>query len=90
MAPELFLKMPYSGEKIDVFASAVVLFVLISGHFPFSMAHKSDSLYTCLAINRPDIFWAKHERGKSPYSKEFKDLFEKMINSNFEDRFSIR
>ena len=42
MAPELLAGLPYKGEQVDVFASAVVLFILVAGTPPFMTASKSD------------------------------------------------
>lgn len=38
MAPEIFLKVPYNGAQVDLFASAIILFIMISGHPPFNRA----------------------------------------------------
>ena len=35
MAPEIHLNLPYSGEAVDLFASAIILFILYSGIPPF-------------------------------------------------------
>ncbi len=31
MAPEIHLSLPYSGEAVDLFASAIILFIIYSG-----------------------------------------------------------
>lgn len=38
-APEILLNKPYEGEKVDIFAAAVILFIMVSGHPPFSQAN---------------------------------------------------
>ena len=35
MAPEIHLILPYSGEAVDLFASAIILFIIYSGSPPF-------------------------------------------------------
>ena len=35
MAPELLLKQPYEGKKIDIWALGVIFYKLIVGHLPF-------------------------------------------------------
>jgi len=35
MAPELTLKSPYFGKKVDVWAMGIILFVMVMGYFPF-------------------------------------------------------
>jgi len=38
MAPEIHLMKPYSGPGIDLFASLVILFIMIAGKPPFKKA----------------------------------------------------
>ena len=38
MSPEINYKLPYSGQAADIFAAGVVLFILITGGFPFMKA----------------------------------------------------
>lgn len=49
MAPEIHLDQPYTGEQVDLFASAIVLFILISGTPPFSAAVPKDAYFKTLA-----------------------------------------
>ena len=80
MAPEIHLGEAYSGQSVDLFACAVILFILLTGRIPFSRAHESDPHYYCL-VTDPKSFWDSHaepEGGQDIYSEEFKDLFEKM------------
>ena len=87
MAPEIHLKQPYSGPAVDLFAAAIILFIMISGTPPFSKADpKNDQHYKLLCINRHETFWSVHERnkpkeqGKNFYSDEFKDLMNSMFS----------
>ena len=85
MAPEIHLGKPYSGPSVDLFASAIILFVIMTQRPPFSSANPTDPHYRLLAANRADIFWQAHkeaEEGNEIYSPEFKDLFEKMMALN--------
>jgi len=89
MAPEIHLGKPYSGPSVDLFASAIILFVIMTQRPPFSSANPSDPHYRLLAANRSEIFWQAHkeaEDGQDIYSAEFKDLFEKMMTLNPKDR----
>lgn len=83
MAPEIHLKQPYLGESIDLFASAIILFILVAQHPPFTTAQPQDPFYRCLAANRADIFWRTHCKNKAGgenfFSKEFKSLVESML-----------
>lgn len=38
MAPEIHAKAPYIGSSVDLFASAIILFIMLSGTPPFSKA----------------------------------------------------
>jgi serine/threonine protein kinase len=38
MAPELHLKFPYDGQAVDLFASAIILFIMVAQHPPFITA----------------------------------------------------
>jgi serine/threonine protein kinase len=58
MAPEIHLKLNYKSEEVDLFACAIILFIMVSGNPPFSRAHKND-LYYSLIMNKnsADKFW---------------------------------
>lgn len=45
MAPEIHLNQKYFGEKVDLFSSAVILFIMVTGHPPFMSAQGSDKYY---------------------------------------------
>lgn len=38
MAPEINLQLPYSGVAVDLFATAIILFIMVSGNPPFAKA----------------------------------------------------
>jgi len=46
MAPEINLKSPYNGSLVDLFASAIILFIMYSGHPPFKSRSKGSTLQT--------------------------------------------
>ena len=82
MAPEIHLGEAYSGQSVDLFATAIILFTILTRRVPFCKAHPSDPHYYFLVAN-PKNFWDSHaeaEGGKDIYSDEFKDLFEKMMS----------
>lgn len=86
MAPEIHLRQPYSGPSVDLFACAVILFIMVSGNPPFIKADpKSDAHYKLFCINMPETFWEAHEKnkpkevGKNFYSNEFKSLLTAMF-----------
>ena len=81
MAPEITLGEAYSGQSVDLFAAAIILFTMITGRRPFNRAHPQDPHYVALITN-PDKFWNLHakEDGANLYSDEFKDLFVKLMS----------
>lgn len=52
MAPEIHAKANYDGKAVDLFASAIILFILYAGSPPFSKAHPNDSYYKLIATNK--------------------------------------
>jgi len=94
MAPEIHLQQPYKGEQVDIFSSAIILFIMVAQHPPFTAAIPSDPFYRCLASKRSDIFWRTHCKSKPEqekfFSEEFKDLIEKMLKLEPADRPSLQ
>lgn len=45
MAPEIIYHQSYVGTEVDIFAAAVVLFILVAGHIPFQKASSDDVFY---------------------------------------------
>eukprot|EP00345_Euplotes_harpa_P019294 CAMPEP_0168341104 /NCGR_PEP_ID=MMETSP0213-20121227/14461_1 /TAXON_ID=151035 /ORGANISM="Euplotes harpa, Strain FSP1.4" /LENGTH=382 /DNA_ID=CAMNT_0008347469 /DNA_START=143 /DNA_END=1291 /DNA_ORIENTATION=- len=82
MAPEVLKRREYDGKIADLFSAAVVLFVMVVGAPPFGKASLCDKLYKRIATGDTDAFWAAHERKLKHcrLSKEFKDLFQKMVD----------
>lgn len=93
MAPEILLRQPYQGQVVDLFALGVILFILYSGHPPFSSATDQDNFYKLLATNRSDLFWKAHSNpSRKPdgfYSEEFKDLITCMLQFHPHQRLCI-
>jgi len=93
MAPEIHLKMPYQGASVDIFAAAIILFIMVAQHPPFTTAQPQDPFYKCIAANRSDVFWKIHSKNKpgtsSFFSKEFQDIIEKMMSLDPKNRPTI-
>lgn len=92
MAPEIQLAKPYSGPGVDLFASAIILFIMISQRPPFASPHPEDPHYRLLAAKRADLFWKAHDAAlpaPSIYSDSFKDLFERMTALNPSHRMTM-
>lgn len=45
MAPEIHEGKKYSGEAVDLFATAIVLFIMVAGTPPFNKASIDDFFY---------------------------------------------
>jgi serine/threonine protein kinase len=93
MAPEIHLKQPYQGKTVDLFAAAIILFIMVAQHPPFTTAQPNDPFYRCLAASRADIFWRTHckskEEGEAFFSEDFKDLVQAMLQLDASHRPSI-
>ena len=91
MAPEIIAKQPYQGQVVDIFALGVILFIMRSGHPPFSQASEEDRYYQLLATNRSDLFWKAHSQRKAEgyYSEDFKDLITCMLQFHPHQRLCI-
>lgn len=93
MAPEIHLKQPYQGKSVDLFAAAIILFIMVSQHPPFTTAQPQDPFYRCLAASRADIFWKTHCKSKSNgdafFSEDFKDIVQAMMQLDPAHRPSI-
>jgi serine/threonine protein kinase len=92
MAPEIHLGKPYTGQSVDLFAAAIILFIMMSQRPPFASANPKDPHYSLLAAGRSDLFWKAHnaaDSGSSIYSTEFKSLFEQMTQLNPKHRLSV-
>lgn len=83
MAPEIHLEAPYQGKQVDLFAAAMILFIMVAQHPPFTEAKATDPFYKCIAGNRADLFWRTHSKNKPGgdnfFSKELKELLTCML-----------
>ena len=93
MAPEIHLKQPYKGMDVDLFAAAIILFIMVAQHPPFSKAIPTDPFYQVLAAKREDVFWNSHCKNKPSkldfFTAEFKDMITKMLTLDPSKRLSI-
>ncbi|KAL4468365.1 hypothetical protein ABPG72_012259 [Tetrahymena utriculariae] len=89
MAPELQARQRYCGKKVDIFACGVVLFSIVNGMPPFFKATQNDPYYRFFVDNNYDAYWANlAKKYNNNISDEFKDLINKMLAYNEEDRIS--
>lgn len=93
MAPEIHLRQPYSGASVDLFATGIILFIMITQHPPFTRAETSDPFYRLLCANRADLFWKAHSKNKPGgadfFSEDFKNMITTMLSLNPTQRPSV-
>jgi serine/threonine protein kinase len=78
MAPEVLAKNEYQCYQADLFASAIILFILLSQHPPFVRAEEEDRYYRKIIAGNWDKFWRIYH--DEPFSEDFKDLFMQMVD----------
>ena len=83
MAPEIFendVKIGYDGTKMDIFSSAVCLFLMLYGEFPFGY-YPSDLPKNASLDNDDYMSFANDDPSQYPVDS-FEHLFCKMISSD--------
>jgi serine/threonine protein kinase len=101
MAPELTQQQPYNGEKVDIFAAGVILFLLATKTFPaFGRASKNDKKYKDF-IQRKTHFWNSvytdlkkmkgvgKDRADEILTAELQNLLDGMLHEDEKKRFSV-
>jgi serine/threonine protein kinase len=78
MAPEIKEGKTYDGVQIDLFSTAVILFIIVQGIFPFKEAKKDEYFYNLILKGDLETYWKK--TGGQKLSPEFKDLIIKMFS----------
>ena len=62
-APEMYYNKQHEHKACDLFASAIILFIMLAAHPPFTAAQPSDPFYKCF-IQNPETFWKTHSKTK--------------------------
>ena len=90
MAPEIHAGQAYVGEKVDLFAVGVLLFIMVAQHPPFRKAVAQDGFYK-MFCQQNEMFWAKVGNGKPPgtFSPTLKALLNSLLAFNSALRPSI-
>lgn len=58
MAPEINNREKYNSNEVDLFAAAIVLFIMVVGTPPFTKAVKTDPYYNLLIQTKhTEKFW---------------------------------
>lgn len=91
-APEIYEKEFYDGEKIDIFSIGVILFSIKLKVFPFQKASSNCYTYKQIMDRNKTNFWKSFQAFPNiPHlSKEFKDLFFKMVSYDPGERPTIQ
>ena len=92
MAPELLAEVPHRTKSIDLFASAVILFMMLTQRLPFGKADPSDVTYKYIVTRDFDSFWDMHENNGTAsvaVSNEFKDLFNNLVLLDDTERLTL-
>ena len=94
-APEIILKKPFNGIYADIFSLGVILFVILTGNYPFKSARKYDICYSNIIKGKIENYWFLlkkkifEDNDNNLPSEEFRDLFIKMIQFEPNNRISI-
>jgi serine/threonine protein kinase len=88
MPPEQHAKKAYSGKAADMFAIAIVLFMMITQCQPFDEARVNDKYYRLIAGNKPSFYWKIFEK-VVPISEDLKDLITGMIQLDPSARYTL-
>ena len=72
MAPEIKEGKQYTGDKVDIFSAAVILFILTMGIFPFREAKTDEHFYSFIHKKDYNGYWAAVSGMK--LSEELRDL----------------
>jgi serine/threonine protein kinase len=99
MAPEFFnhrihpilngFKIFHTGDKVDIFSCGVVLFIMLTGFFPFSTAEKTDLYFSYFFENKPEMFWDKKRIKKACIPQCAKELINRMFEPDPDKRITI-
>ncbi|CDW85970.1 protein kinase domain containing protein [Stylonychia lemnae] len=93
-APEINLKLKYKGQNVDIFSLGVILFNMVIGVFPFRIAHQTDQCYRQIMKGQTGQYWKYFKsivarNGGQPFSQDFKDLIERMLEFNPDKRIML-
>ena len=78
MAPEIHNRL-YQGEKVDLFAAGVVLFLMFIRIPPFENTEVSNQNYNLIREGKLARFWAMFESKRKPLPASFKRLIDKLF-----------
>lgn len=85
VAPEVVTRFPRYTEKVDCWSAGVIMYILLSGMFPFKEEKTKDTLQKVLTGKYgfpPEVF--------QKVSKGAKDLIRKLLQKNVDQRLSAK
>ena len=80
IAPEILKEKPYDPYLTDIWSSGVVLYIIVSGFFPFRGINETELRKNILGGNYPKL---------KDLSDDLKDLISKMLEINPDKRISL-
>ena len=85
--PEMY-KGSYRGIHTDIFATGIVIFLMLSGSPPFLSADTGNPHYRMIRESNFDKFWKVHDKAKKPgfYTMPFKRLMNAFFCADPEKR----
>lgn len=89
MAPEILAGHRYDPAKADVWSAGVIIFILVTGHPPFEIAAHRDWWFRAVAEGDYSIFWQSHCKDGAKIPKEAKQLLERMLVADPEERAQV-
>lgn len=93
MAPEIQREVDYHGTSVDLYSCAIILFIMVTRHPPFTRATAKDPFFKLIAANNAEKFWKTHcatkPGGRAFFSEEFIDLLTTMFQYNPKLRLSL-
>lgn len=78
------------ASDCDVFASGVVLFMMLIMSQPFEDAAKSDGNYRAIMRNQWDRYWKAFITPDMRISPDYKDLVQKLLEPNPTNRIKMK
>ncbi|CAD8110827.1 unnamed protein product [Paramecium sonneborni] len=93
MSPELLISEKYIQSNLlkrsDIFALAILIFILYYGFPPFSQASSKCPYWQLIFEQKWNYFWKIVNRNTKYNDILFQELFQNMISPNPEDRYTI-
>jgi len=83
-SPEILLNLPFNSQKSDVYSLGVVLFILLTGLFPFELKKRCKMLQQG---GKPRVDWSKEYY--PPLSEDVKELIDAMLETDPDKRVDL-